>query len=48
MQKCDAMAHNPEKLEKRIEYLEKVKIMIKNYSSDNIFKMNFHLFLWTK
>ena len=37
MQKCDAMAHNPDKLEKRIEYLEKVKIMIKSYSSYNIF-----------
>jgi tRNA nucleotidyltransferase (CCA-adding enzyme) len=31
IQICDAMAHNPEKLEKRIKYLNKVKENIKNY-----------------
>lgn len=36
IQKCDAMAHNPDKLDKRIEYLERVKIKIKNYSNNNI------------
>lgn len=32
IQECDALAHHPEKLEKRINYLEKTKIKLKEYS----------------
>lgn len=32
IQSCDALAHHPEKLEKRIKYLEKTKIKLKEYS----------------
>lgn len=31
IQRCDALAHNPEKLEKRINYLNKVREKIKSY-----------------
>lgn len=31
IQKCDALAHHPEKLEKRIKYLEKTKNKFKEY-----------------
>lgn len=31
IQRCDALAHNPEKLEKRKEYLSKTKILFKGY-----------------
>ena len=30
IQRCDALAHNPEKLEKRIKYLEETKQLIKS------------------
>lgn len=32
IQKCDALAHHPKKLEKRIKYLIKTKFKIKEYS----------------
>lgn len=32
IQECDALAHHPEKLEKRIKYLEKTKTKFKEYS----------------
>jgi tRNA nucleotidyltransferase (CCA-adding enzyme) len=32
VQKCDALAHNPEKLEKRKKYLDKVNVLFKEYN----------------
>ena len=36
IQYCDALAHHPDKLEKRKEYLQKIKIKINNVSRETL------------